>query len=454
MKNIFKSIYRILFFLLVVSIFSACEDNETFEVPTADFELTGTLRAFDTVTFVNNSKNATSFLWHFGNGETVYAREPKYIYTEAGTYSVTLQAEGTGGRTVLTREITIAAGVPLPTASFQIENTGVLFEGAPIVFINESEFGSSYLWEFGDEENSTSTEKDPIFAYNTPGEYTVKLTTTNEKGNATYQMPLTILQGNLGYVYFIHNGDNYYVKKVNVRTKEVSNVTEIPGFGFGIEYDPFTEKIYYADDDNQIIYSNNLGGTDEQEIASDFSSIHDLALDRENGYLYVTDRSASALVEIRLSDLRKTTLYSEDDDGLGALPEGVAYAGDQLYITCVDIDAESVWKGNVFGDGVSRIIDYNAGGYGYGIAVDAANSKIYFDDNDSGNIRRANLDGTEVENIVATTDRVYGIEIDEEFGRLYWSDRSGNIYVSSLDGSNLETLVSGLGDIRGIVLIK
>ncbi len=457
MNTIYKLIYRLGLILLIVGVLPACEQEETFVAPTADFEVTGTFKAYDTLTFVNNSKNATSFLWHFGNGETVFSQSPKYLYTVPGTYTISLQAEGAGGRDVMTKDITITEGVPLPTASFSIQNEGVLIEGAPVVFENESQFAASYLWEFGDSENSSSTDKDPIFTYNAPGTYTVKLTVTNEKGSDDFSITMVVQQGNLGFIYFIHNdldADKFYVKKVDARSLEVTTVTEIPGFGFGIEYDPIDEMIYYSDDDNLKIYRNNLQGSDEVEIASGFSSVRDLALDWEFGYLYVTDRSADALVEIRLSDLRISTLYDNANDGLGALPVGVDYSADQLYITCVDIDAEAVWKGNVFGDGVMRIIDYNAGGFGYGIAVDEENSKIYFDDNDSKKLLRANLDGTGIETIASTSDRAYGIEIDAEFNKLYWSERNGNVYVSNLDGSGKQTLVSGLGDIRGIVLIK
>lgn len=39
-----------------------------------------------------------------------------------------------------------------------------------------------YLWEFGDEENSTSTEQTPSFVYKKDGTYTVKLTVTDSNG--------------------------------------------------------------------------------------------------------------------------------------------------------------------------------------------------------------------------------------------------------------------------------
>jgi peptidyl-prolyl cis-trans isomerase B (cyclophilin B) len=53
----------------------------------------------------------------------------------------------------------------------------------PIVFSNESEKAVTYLWDFGD--GTTSTESAPEHRYFASGEYTVRLTATNEKGKSS-----------------------------------------------------------------------------------------------------------------------------------------------------------------------------------------------------------------------------------------------------------------------------
>jgi len=47
-----------------------------------------------TVTFNNTSTGATNYIWDFGNGSTSFAANPSTIYSNNGTYTVTLYADG------------------------------------------------------------------------------------------------------------------------------------------------------------------------------------------------------------------------------------------------------------------------------------------------------------------------------------------------------------------------
>ena len=90
-----------------------------------------------------------------------------------------------------------------------------------------------------------------------------------------------------------------------------------------------------------------------------------------------------------------------------------------------------------------------------GIVVDVAAGHIYWTNmgnpkaND-GTIDRADLDGTNVTNIVPSgkTWTPKQLQLDVKNRKLYWSDREGmRVVRSNLDGSNIETLVeTGHGD--------
>lgn len=55
------------------------------------------------VTFANQSVNATSYVWNFGDGNTSTDQQPSHTYANAGSYTVSLTAIGLGGTNTLTR---------------------------------------------------------------------------------------------------------------------------------------------------------------------------------------------------------------------------------------------------------------------------------------------------------------------------------------------------------------
>jgi PKD repeat protein len=77
-------------------------------------------------------------------------------------------------------------------------------EGAKITFINTSENGDSYYWDFDD--NTSSLAKNPVKTFTQTGDYEVKLTVTNASTGETKSFSSTIslfiFQGGL-----VANGD-------------------------------------------------------------------------------------------------------------------------------------------------------------------------------------------------------------------------------------------------------
>ena len=80
-------------------------------LPTADY----TFEAADlTVIFSNSSKNATSYIWDFGDENTSTEESPTHTYAVGGTYKVKLTATGEGGADVEMKELSVEAPVPAP----------------------------------------------------------------------------------------------------------------------------------------------------------------------------------------------------------------------------------------------------------------------------------------------------------------------------------------------------
>ncbi len=98
-----------------------------------------------------------------------------YVNLTDGTYSVSIM--DVNGCT-FAQDVVIAATQMQPVADFDYS-----ISGTAVLFTNTSEFGDSYLWEFGDD--STSTDASPIHVYATDGDYPVTLTVTNSCGSIT-----------------------------------------------------------------------------------------------------------------------------------------------------------------------------------------------------------------------------------------------------------------------------
>ena len=104
----------------------------------------------------------------------------------------------------------------------------------------------------------------------------------------------------------------------------------------------------------------------------------------------------------------------------------------------------------------SNVEDLVAGGLSEPreLALDGAGGRMYWTDDGTDKIQRANLDGSQVEDLV-TTGLVgpAGLALDVAAGRMYWADHgTGKIQRAGLDGSNVQDLVTGLIDPQGLAL--
>ena len=85
-----------------------------------------------------------------------------------------------------------------------------------------------------------------------------------------------------------------------------------------------------------------------------------------------------------------------------------------------------------------------------------AQTGIFWTDEDSGKIQRANLDGSNVQDLITgSLSSPQQIALDVAGGKMYWVDEdTSKVQRANLDGTNVEDLVtSGLEDPEGIALL-
>jgi DNA-binding beta-propeller fold protein YncE len=223
--------------------------------------------------------------------------------------------------------------------------------------------------------------------------------------------------------------------------------------GVGIAYDNVNKKLFFsdfydADTPNGRIWKMNLDGTGEQAIISGLLDPYGIALDLTGKKVYWTDDNGN----IGRSNLDG----SSPEDSLVKVPGGgmraiaVDKANNKMYF--YEVQNDNLYVANL--DGTNKSV-WMTGVYGYALFVDKVNNKLYFDDQYGPALKRANLDGTNVEEIDNTDTRIYGIAIDYDLKKLYWSGRdAGEIYMANLNGTSKEILATGLASPRGICLVK
>ncbi|HLO92009.1 MAG TPA: PKD domain-containing protein [Lentimicrobium sp.] len=95
--------------LLALVVVSSCKKDDNNDAKEVIAGFTYTVDATNTLmyTFTNQSQNATSYSWDFGDGQTSTDANPTHTYAAAGTFNVKLTATGAGGNDVITQPITV-----------------------------------------------------------------------------------------------------------------------------------------------------------------------------------------------------------------------------------------------------------------------------------------------------------------------------------------------------------
>jgi len=143
------------------------------------------------VEFFDDSQNAVSWSWNFGDGTFSSVQNPVKLYTQPGNYDITLITTSENGctDTIVKPGYTIVLG---PATSFSISEPEAC-SNASIQFTDDSYGAVMWEWNFG--EGSTSNEQNPSFTYTAPGNYTVTLFSQDSIGCTAFfvlQTPVAI----------------------------------------------------------------------------------------------------------------------------------------------------------------------------------------------------------------------------------------------------------------------
>ena len=185
-----------------------------------------------------------------------------------------------------------------------------------------------------------------------------------------------------------------------------------------------------------------------------------------DGRISLGDVNADGRVDLADAHLIAAYLNDPTDPslppGIGQPARAEGTAVSKIYWT----DSRAgIKRANLDGSSIQELV---TGGAPIGIALDVAGGRIYWTDWGTGwgvvdgtfwgtcKIQGANLDGSNVQNLVTGLIAPIGIALDVAGGKIYWTDLdtrgTARIQSASLDGSGILVLVTGLAAPNDIAL--
>lgn len=205
----------------------------------------------------------------------------------------------------------------------------------------------------------------------------------------------------------------------------------------GMALDAANDTLYWsAHNVDQVMTASLSAGASPTPLAqlSANAGPRGMAIAPSHGKIYWVAQGAATIQRANLDGSNVEDL---------AIPQGdffdveVNDAAGVLYWT----DGAQIWRGNLDGSAATPVVSDLL--QPYYLALDVAGGKLYWTDYQAMSIGRANLDGSDSESVVTgLSSWPIGIAYNTSDGKVYWTLLSGEIQRADADGTNVETVVS------------
>lgn len=242
------------------------------------------------VFFTNQSANATSYEWNFGDGSPVSNEvDPVHAYTTAGNYNVTLKAINEIGEhdtTMVVAFITTTGTGPFACLSVSTNNCTA---PCTIDFTNCSTNSDTFEWDFGDGSATVTTES-ASHEYTTAGTFVVELTASKGAESDKATTTVTILPPETVAIALTHvatsgNTQSHMTTIQSANTSGAPDKVVVVTPVLGSRNDSPLGVYYYNNE--WVIFNQTV-----TPIATN-EKFHVLALDPDNSSAFVHETSAA-----------------------------------------------------------------------------------------------------------------------------------------------------------------
>lgn len=192
--------YRFLLTILIIA-FSSCLLAQS---PVANFTANplsvcaGVPVSFTSTSSANGGAALVGYAWNFGDGVSANTQNPTHVFTNAGTYTITLVVTNSSGGVDSEVKPSYITVLPSPNVGFSVAGLGCTVP-LSLNFTNTSSTGANYTysWAFGGGQPGTSTSANPQgINFNTAGNYAIQLTVTNTSNGCSASLIDSVVVSN------------------------------------------------------------------------------------------------------------------------------------------------------------------------------------------------------------------------------------------------------------------
>ncbi|MFQ5571639.1 MAG: FlgD immunoglobulin-like domain containing protein, partial [Rhodothermales bacterium] len=216
-------------------------------------------------------------------------------------------------------------------------------------------------------------------------------------------------------------------------------VTSIISSPKDIIFVPAVNKIYWVDFQALKIQRSDPDGTNVEDMI--FTEYNPRSITAAGSKIYWSEGGRKKRANYDGTNV-ETLVDASLSDGLA-----IDLNGGKMYWT--EFNSGSVRRSNLDGSNIEDVITGLS--FPTDVALDSNGGKLYLTNGDQ--VQRANLDGSSLETLISDQRSTQGIDLDLAAGKMYWSDQNASTLQSAhLDGTSAETIVSGLSVPQGIAL--
>ena len=226
----------------------------------------------------------------------------------------------------------------------------------------------------------------------------------------------------------------------------------------GIDVDPANNVFYYTDQANDLVSRAELNGNNNTVlISSGISQPSSIRVDLANGRFYFADEGNSRIRSALLDATDVRTVKT------GVRVTALALDPETGQIYYFDRNSRNIDRIDYNGGGLTTIMTFGWGTDINGLDLDLSKGLVYWTRNDDKRLQRAKLDGTDLNDFVFSggSSTPWDVRLGPSLPTIhpitkgpYWTeDQGGNKKVvrrAELDGTNIQTLVAAQPTARNI----